>query len=37
MLFQVEAGFEITAPMENETDYKHLLMGEEYGVMGSKE
>jgi phosphatidylserine decarboxylase len=37
MLFQEEAGFEITTPMENETDYKHILMGEEYGRMGSPE
>ncbi|UCE27104.1 MAG: phosphatidylserine decarboxylase, partial [Candidatus Coatesbacteria bacterium] len=37
MLFQEEAEFKLTAPMENETDYKHLLMGEEYGVMGSTE
>ncbi|MCP4229930.1 MAG: phosphatidylserine decarboxylase [bacterium] len=37
MLFQKEAGFEITAPMENETEYKHILMGEEYGRMGSTE
>jgi phosphatidylserine decarboxylase len=35
MLFQEKAGFELTAPMENETDYKHLLVGEEYGVMRS--
>lgn len=35
MLFQEEAGFEITAPMENETDYKHVLAGEEYGIMRS--
>ncbi|MCD4702636.1 MAG: phosphatidylserine decarboxylase [Candidatus Aegiribacteria sp.] len=37
MLFQDEAGFEITAPMENETEYRHILMGEEYGRMGSVE
>jgi phosphatidylserine decarboxylase precursor len=33
MLFQEEAGFEITAPREDATTYKHILMGEEYGVM----
>ncbi|MBN2586469.1 MAG: phosphatidylserine decarboxylase [Candidatus Fermentibacteraceae bacterium] len=37
MLFQDEAGFEITAPMENETEYGHILMGEEYGRMGGVE
>jgi phosphatidylserine decarboxylase len=37
MLFQEEAGFEITAPMENETEYSHILMGEEYGRMGGVE
>jgi phosphatidylserine decarboxylase precursor len=35
MLFQEKAGFEITAPMENETDHKHILVGEEYGIMSS--
>jgi phosphatidylserine decarboxylase precursor len=33
MLFQEKAGFEITAPREYEEVYKHLLMGEKYGVM----
>jgi len=37
MLFQEKAGFEITAPREwslfGEKPYKHLLMGEKYGVM----
>lgn len=33
ILFQEEAGFEITAPIEDATTYKHILMGEEYGVM----
>lgn len=33
MLFQEKAGFEITAPIEDKTGYKHILMGEEYGVM----
>jgi phosphatidylserine decarboxylase len=37
MLFQEEAGFEITAPMENETEYKHIHMGEEYGRLGATE
>lgn len=39
MLFQEEAGFKITAPMASEMDYerhyKHILTGEEYGVMRS--
>jgi len=33
MLFQEKAGFEITAPKIDDSTYKHLLMGEEYGVM----
>jgi phosphatidylserine decarboxylase len=33
MLFQAKAGFEIVAPMENSTTFKHLLAGEKYGVM----
>jgi phosphatidylserine decarboxylase len=33
MLFQQKAGFEITAPMENSTDYQHILVGTEYGIM----
>jgi phosphatidylserine decarboxylase len=41
MLFQEKAGFEITAPAEDKTvgksdsvtTYRHVLMGEEYGVM----
>ena len=40
MLFQEKAGFEITAPTETEPGteggkktYRHLLMGEQYGVM----
>jgi phosphatidylserine decarboxylase len=37
LLFQEKAGFELTAPMENETEYKHILMGEEYGRMGGAE
>jgi phosphatidylserine decarboxylase precursor len=44
MLFQEKAGFEITAPLEttsdfkhknDETEYKHILVGEEYGTMKS--
>lgn len=44
MLFQDKAGFGITAPLEtesdykhryDETDYKHILVGEEYGRMAS--
>jgi len=44
MLFEDKAGFEITAPMVTESDYKHkydeaeyehILVGEEYGRMGS--
>jgi hypothetical protein len=37
ILFQEEAGFEITAPMENDTLYSHIHMGEEYGRMGGVE
>lgn len=37
MLFQEKAGFKITAPVEDTTmaqsGYKHILMGEEYGVL----
>ncbi|MFC1576822.1 phosphatidylserine decarboxylase [Candidatus Omnitrophota bacterium] len=34
MLFQEEAGFEITAPKDpGAAAYKHILMGTEYGVM----
>jgi len=33
MLFQEMAGFEITAPIEDKTGYKHMLVCEEYGVM----
>ena len=33
MLFQEKAGFEITVPREDATTYKHILMGEKYGVM----
>jgi len=33
ILFQKDARFEITAPREDTTTYKHLLMGEQYGVM----
>ena len=32
MIFQNQAGFELTAPNERESeDYSHILMGEEYG------
>ena len=37
ILFQEEAGFEITAPMSNDTLYTHIHMGEEYGRMGGAE
>lgn len=37
MLFQEGAGFELTAPKENETEYKHLLVGEEYGRLEGAE
>lgn len=37
ILFQEEAGFEITAPMDSDTTYSHVLMGEEYGRMGGSE
>lgn len=34
MIFQKNAGFKLTAPIEsNSTTYKHILMGEEYGVL----
>ena len=33
MLFQEGAGFEITAPMANDSVYEHIHMGEEYGRM----
>lgn len=33
MLFEEDVQFEMTAPMENKTDYEHILMGEEYGIM----
>jgi phosphatidylserine decarboxylase len=33
MLFQEKVRFEITAPREDATTYKHVLMGEEYGMM----
>ncbi len=34
MLFQEKAGFEITAPIDYyEMAYKHILMGEAYGIM----
>jgi phosphatidylserine decarboxylase len=33
MLFQTKAGFELTAPTEDKTSHKHILVGEKYGVM----
>lgn len=33
MLFQPQAGFEITAPAADADSYKHIYMGEAYGVM----
>lgn len=35
ILFQEEANFQITAPMDTDTTYSHILMGEEYGRLGS--
>jgi len=37
MLFQEEADFQITAPMENDSVYNHILMGEEYGELSAGE
>ena len=38
MLFQKEAGFELTAPIENqEGGFEHIFMGEEYGRFGGAE
>lgn len=37
MLFQNEAGFEFTAPLQDSTGYEHILMGEELGRMGGME
>ncbi len=31
MLFQEDANFQITAPMESDTTYNHILVGEEFG------
>jgi phosphatidylserine decarboxylase precursor len=37
MLFQKDAGFELTVSQEREgDDYTHVLMGEEYGTLGNK-
>lgn len=33
MLFQEKAGFKITAPMEDKTEYKHILTGKKYGIL----
>jgi phosphatidylserine decarboxylase len=35
ILFQKDACFRMTAPMESDSSYSHILMGEEYGRMGS--
>jgi len=35
MIFQPQAGFEITAPTTDASAYKHIYMGEAYGVMRS--
>ena len=37
MLFQEEAGFQITAPMESDSVYNHILVGEEYGRLRVEE
>jgi phosphatidylserine decarboxylase precursor len=36
MLFQEKAGFTLTAPAEEKTVFKHLLVGEKYGVLKGK-
>jgi len=33
MLFQPQAGFELTAPVLDADSYKHIYMGEAYGIM----
>ncbi len=33
MLFQPQAGFELTAPALDSSSYKHIYMGEAYGIM----
>jgi len=33
MIFQQQAGFELTAPMLDADSYKHIYMGEAYGIM----
>ncbi len=33
MLFQEEAGFTLTAPVDGTNGYQHILMGEEYGKL----
>lgn len=37
MLFQEEADFRITAPMENDSVYNHILVGEEFGILSVEE
>jgi phosphatidylserine decarboxylase precursor len=34
MLFQKDAGFQITAPAAEQGGYQHILMGEQYGRLG---
>ncbi|WP_094605944.1 hypothetical protein SPSIL_013220 [Sporomusa silvacetica DSM 10669] len=33
MVFQPQAGFELTAPVLDADSYKHIYMGEAYGIM----
>jgi len=37
MLFQEDANFQITAPMQSYTTYNHILVGEEFGILNSVE
>lgn len=37
ILFQEEAGFQITAPMADDSVYNHILMGEQMGLMTGPE
>ncbi len=37
MLFQEDANFQITAPMESDTTYNHILVGEEFGMLNAVE
>jgi phosphatidylserine decarboxylase precursor len=36
MLFQKDSGFKMTAPKEKNGTYKHILMGEVYGILNKK-